>query len=223
MVVITGGSGRPTDTVGAERVSDIAASNDERIRSGLLACISRWGLTKTTIDDVARESGLSRATVYRRYPGGKQAILDDAVGAELAALGELLAERVGSAPTLEACLVEGIHTTATHLDEHPALSTLAEHDPDVVARIVAFDRLDALLQTAGSLTVSLFDRFVGTERAPGVGIWAARLVVSYLTTPSTLLDLRRRDDVEQLVQRFLLPGLTEQAPPTPTDHASART
>lgn len=40
-----------------------------------LACIGRWGLAKTTLDDIAREAGISRATVYRRVPGGKAGLV----------------------------------------------------------------------------------------------------------------------------------------------------
>ena len=36
---------------------------------GLLACIGRFGLAKTTIDDVAREAACSRATLYRYFEG----------------------------------------------------------------------------------------------------------------------------------------------------------
>ena len=33
------------------------------------SCIARWGTAKTTLDDIAREAGCSRATIYRLFPG----------------------------------------------------------------------------------------------------------------------------------------------------------
>ena len=36
------------------------------------ACIARFGLGKTTLDDVAKAAGCSRATVYRLFPGKQQ-------------------------------------------------------------------------------------------------------------------------------------------------------
>ena len=34
-----------------------------------LACVARVGVAKTTLDDVAKEAGCARATVYRCFPG----------------------------------------------------------------------------------------------------------------------------------------------------------
>src|SRR6266851_644407 len=47
-----------------------------RMVDATLRCIARWGVAKTTLDDVAREAGCSRATVYRLFPGGKDGLLD---------------------------------------------------------------------------------------------------------------------------------------------------
>ena len=47
---------------------------DKRIVDATLRCVGRWGLAKTTLDDVAREAGCSRATVYRLFPGGKDSL-----------------------------------------------------------------------------------------------------------------------------------------------------
>ncbi len=62
---------------------DLRGASDERIVDGALRCIARWGLAKTTVEDVAREAGCSRATLYRAFPGGKDAILAAVAAAEL--------------------------------------------------------------------------------------------------------------------------------------------
>jgi AraC-like DNA-binding protein len=41
-----------------------------RIIDATLACLARHGTAKTTVDDIARQAGVSRATVYRAFPGG---------------------------------------------------------------------------------------------------------------------------------------------------------
>jgi len=46
-----------------------------RILEGAYACVARSGLAKTTVEGAAREAGLSRATVYRHFPGGKDELL----------------------------------------------------------------------------------------------------------------------------------------------------
>ena len=41
---------------------------EERICDAALTCVARWGLTKTTLEDVARQAGCGRATIYRHFP-----------------------------------------------------------------------------------------------------------------------------------------------------------
>ena len=41
----------------------------QRILEATYACVARWGLAKTTIEDAAREASVSRATIYRSFPG----------------------------------------------------------------------------------------------------------------------------------------------------------
>jgi hypothetical protein len=42
----------------------------QRILEATYVCVARWGLAKTTVEDAAREAKVSRATVYRTFPGG---------------------------------------------------------------------------------------------------------------------------------------------------------
>ena len=54
------------------------ASRQEIIEA-TYACVARWGLAKTTVEDAAREAGVSRATVYRPFPGGREELIDAVV------------------------------------------------------------------------------------------------------------------------------------------------
>ena len=40
------------------------------------ACCERWGRAKTTVDDIATEAGISRATLYRMFPGGRDNLFE---------------------------------------------------------------------------------------------------------------------------------------------------
>src|ERR1700686_3446173 len=77
----------------------------DRIVDATLRCIGRWGLAKTTVDDVAREAGLGRATLYRLFPGGREALLDAVVASETARLWARLSACASAAPSLEEVLV----------------------------------------------------------------------------------------------------------------------
>src|SRR2546423_14992119 len=56
-----------------------------KVVGGALRAIARFGLTKLTVDDVAREAGISRATLYRYFPG-RGAVLAAVVESETARL-----------------------------------------------------------------------------------------------------------------------------------------
>ena len=47
-----------------------------------MACIERWGLAKTSLEDVATEAGLSRATLYRWFAGGRDQLITETVAWE---------------------------------------------------------------------------------------------------------------------------------------------
>jgi AcrR family transcriptional regulator len=42
------------------------------------SCCERWGLAKVTIEDIANEAGVSRATLYPYFPAAKTRRLVDA-------------------------------------------------------------------------------------------------------------------------------------------------
>ncbi len=58
-----------TKNPGQERTS-----GREGVLDAAESCLERFGLAKTTIEDVAQEAGLSRATVYRQF-GNRDGLL----------------------------------------------------------------------------------------------------------------------------------------------------
>src|ERR1700759_3869370 len=86
----------------------------DRLLAATSRCVVRFGLGKTTIEDVVKESGLSRATIYRQFPGGRDEVLLESVGWELANYFNALADHVRDAPDLVQLLERGLvyaHTT----------------------------------------------------------------------------------------------------------------
>jgi AcrR family transcriptional regulator len=47
-----------------------------RVLNAAKACRERWGSAKVTIEDIANEAGVSRATLYRMFPGGKDVLFE---------------------------------------------------------------------------------------------------------------------------------------------------
>jgi AcrR family transcriptional regulator len=194
-----------------------AALQRVRIVDGLLACIAAQGLSKTTLDDVARASGCSRATLYRVFPGGKEALLTAAVETEVSRLFSELAVRMGRAASLEDVLVAGMTGAAVIVSGHPALAFLLEHEPEVVLPHLAFEHHDRLLAVVRQYAAPFLGRWLDHDEAERVAEWATRIVLSYLGCPAGDVDLTDADDVRRMVRTYVLPGIRVLSAPSASD------
>lgn len=204
------------------RTAVSAGSVEDRVVAAAGRCIARWGLAKTTLDDVAREAGCSRATVYRAVPGGKDGLVAALVRAEVDRFLAGLADRLDAAGSLEDLLVAGVTEAARRLVGHDALQFLVANEPEVVLPHVAFTRCDAVFDRVAAVAVPRLRRFLDAERAAEASEWVTRIVVSYLLSPAPGVDLRDEDHVRRLVRGFVLPGLTT-APARPDGDGDAGT
>jgi AcrR family transcriptional regulator len=195
--------GSKVDVLGA------APTSPRRVRiiDGTLACLARHGTTKTTVDDIARESGVSRATVYRVFPGGRDQILSAVVDTEMARLFSALGVRLGKAHTLTEALVGGIVEASSRIGNHAALAYLVAHEPELILAHLAFDESDRLLTTASQFTAPFLARWMSPAEAERVAEWATRIVLSYAIAPSPGMDLTDPVDAERLVTTFVTPGI----------------
>ena len=183
------------------------SSQEERVADAALRCVGRWGVAKTTLDDVAREAGCSRATVYRLFPGGKENLLDTTVRLEVRRFLGGLVTTLAEADDVERVLVNGIAYGSRHLREHAALQFVLAYEPEIVLPRIAFERLDVVFDAVGAAAAPFLAPYVGAEHAGRVAEWVARLVISYTLTPSDQFDLADEESVRRLVRGFVLPGL----------------
>jgi AcrR family transcriptional regulator len=188
------------------------SSQEERVADAALRCVGRWGLAKTTLDDVAREAGCSRATVYRLFPGGKENLVDVAVRLEVRRFLNGLATVLDGADDLEQVLVNGISYGSRQLREHVPLQFVLAYEPELVLPRIAFERLDVVFNAVGAVAAPFLAPYVGADRAGRVAEWVARIVLSYTLTPSNQFDLADDDSVRALVRGFVLPGLSTSVP-----------
>jgi AcrR family transcriptional regulator len=187
--------------------ADDRTSSRVRIVDGALRCLARQGVAKSTVDDIAREAGLSRATVYRTFPRGKDGILAAVVETETARLFSSLAVVMGEATDLEDVLVAGMVESARWLSAHRALAYLLVHEPGVVLPHLTFAELDRVLFVAGDLAAPFFARWLEPEQASRAAEWAVRIVLAYTSDRNPATDLTDPDETRALVRAFVLPGI----------------
>jgi AcrR family transcriptional regulator len=225
MVAITGGAPSVVPAGGARFDAPVGAddgpahgSTEARIADALLVCMGRWGLAKTTVGDIAREAGVSRATVYRLFPGGKAAISDAAALADVARLVELLRDGLDGMEDRAERLTSALCLAARFFDEHEALTFLRIHEPAEFERLVRMERLDALLISVGDLIGPVLAPVFDTDDdARTAAIWLGRLIASHVVNPSPSLDLTRPAQARRVVDDHVLAGFADRDADSPSD------
>jgi AcrR family transcriptional regulator len=187
----------------------VAESGRERLVAATFDCIARYGIAKTTVEDVARQAKLSRATAYRYFPGGKEQLVQATIAWEAQRFFERLAQAVADAPDLESLLVDALMFAHRAFEEHAVLQKVLETEPDRLLPQLTLEstRLVAFVRT---FLAEPLDR-ARPRLVPGLDVdWAsdhvARLVVSFVGTPGRW-DLTDRAQVGELVRTELLAGV----------------
>jgi AcrR family transcriptional regulator len=181
-----------------------------QILDAALTCIGRVGLAKTTLDDVAKEAGCARATVYRYFPN-KLALQVALVEREVATLRHSILDAASGAASLGDAVTTVITTAAHALQSHRALTFVATHEPEQLLPYLAFERESAVLGAAAALVAPAFEPFLPLDRATRLGEWIARLTLSYLCCPSEHVNVLDAAHVRHLVDDFVLPGFMRPA------------
>jgi AcrR family transcriptional regulator len=181
-----------------------------RIVAAALACIARWGVAKTSLDDIAREAGVGRATVYRAVPGGKDRVLELVLARELGRVFHELDAEMAAATDLPDLLSRGLTAALRTVADHPALRTMLELEPERVLPTFTFDRLDRPMAVAVALAGPHLARFLPPGDVRVAADWVTRLLFTYSLNPTTAVDPHRPETVRRIVQTYLVPALTSE-------------
>jgi AcrR family transcriptional regulator len=192
-----------------------AAPDPLSLRDRLLAatyqCVMRFGLGKTTIEDVVKESGLSRATIYRQFPGGRDELLLETVGWELANYFNALADHVRDAPDLEQLLEQGLVFAHRSVTEHLVLRKILDTEPERLLPLLTVESAKTLPFIADFLHPYLVREADEGRLRPDVEIdraaeYLARAILSLINAAGRW-DLDDPVQVRELVRGELLGGI----------------
>jgi AcrR family transcriptional regulator len=181
-----------------------------RVCDAALACLARWGLTKTTLEDVAREAGCGRATIYRTFQGGKAEVMAEVLRREVARFGAQVDTAVAAADPDDPTdvVVAGVVAAARFLRSHRALNYLFAHEPDVILPWVSFNRIDVVYGIATDVAGPHLRRFVADDEAAArASELLVRTVLSYVLNPSPGHHLTDPQQARRLLSTYVVPGL----------------
>lgn len=184
----------------------------ERILEGTSRAICAAGVRQTSLEDIARESGCSRATVYRHFPGGRDELLEALVAFEHRRFFVRLGRAVEDATSLAEVVERGLMVAHRAVLELEVLQIVLREQPEL---------LEPTLVRAGRPTLHLVAEFLepflkghGVDDADQLARDAeflARMVLSHISAPGRW-DLEDPVQVRRLVRCELLAGLTSAAP-----------
>jgi AcrR family transcriptional regulator len=187
---------------------------ERRMVDAALRCVERWGLAKTSMDDIAREAKVSRATVYRVFPGGKDRLVEIVVQHELGRLFHEAETEARLAETLEELVTVGVGIAMRTLTGHKALNYMVVHEPEAVLPLFAFHRLAPLLADVAELSRPHLARFLPDAAIAPAAEYLARVVLSYSFSPSLeIIDPWDPRSIRRLVRTYLLPAITAEEQP----------
>jgi AcrR family transcriptional regulator len=128
---------------------------EDAIINAARECVEAVGLRRTTLTDVARRAGVSRMTIYRRWPDVRT-LVADLMTREWAGVVAPVAPPADGGPVRPRA-VEALVAGVAALREHPLFLKILEVDPEIL--------LPYLLQRRGTSQDAMLRAFEKTLRA----------------------------------------------------------
>lgn len=185
--------------------ADAAGEVRLRILDGAARCIQRWSVSKATLSDVAVEAGVSRATLYRAFPGGRDELLQALVQRELAVFFGRLAEVIADAADLATLLTDGLVAARLMVSEHELYQRVMATEPELILPLMTVESV-RLRETIGEYLRPWVER-AGVAPGPIEALldYLSRMVLSFIESPGGW-DMADREVVARLVDsRFMAP------------------
>ncbi|WP_325710019.1 helix-turn-helix domain-containing protein [Pseudonocardia sp.] len=170
-------------------------------------CFARYGVRRTSVQDVAQELGVNRTTVYRQVGNiEQQAMLLAARDSHrlLSALPARITFPIGPQS-----VVDLLATLVREARAHPVLAKMLADERDLIGSFVARDVPD-LMERATTAFVPLVSLAIGTgnlaRRDPmALAQWLVRITAS-------LILIEPPGELEDFLAELLIPALTPAGP-----------
>jgi AcrR family transcriptional regulator len=185
----------------------------ERLLDAAEECLTQFGPQKTSMEDVARAAGMSRATVYR-YFDNRDALLRGVASRQSSNLAAEAIAYLSKYDDIADWLVEGLIFTLRELPKRPVFAAL-------VTSLDSRSATNLLLGSSGLIQIGvdvLHPMFEAAKRQAllrdDIDIdllieWLLRVLWTYLNAPSRIAT--DEDGMRRLFRMMLIPAVLKDA------------
>ena len=181
-----------------------------RVLDAAYAVICRLGAQRMTMDQVAREAGIARITVYRRF-ATKDDLVDQVVTREFRRYFEQFRADVARGGTVAERVVIGFVSSLRSMRGNPLIAEMMTGEREVLLQSLLAER--TTLEVVRAFVADQLRREQASGGLAGeVDVdFAAELMVristSFLVTPSDLIDVEDEAALRRVAEQVLLPLL----------------
>ncbi|MGW6726929.1 TetR/AcrR family transcriptional regulator [Nocardia sp. NPDC055029] len=190
-----------TDDSAAARILDAALIQFEQV-----------GVKKTTIEDIARQAGVDRATVYRRV-GSRDDVVTAVFAREVARVLTDLQSLPGKHDNLDDLVADILVTVVGRWRAHPLVQRLLVLEPDRVMPHLTTDSAPTIATSILTTESMLREAIAAGMLAEPPDLLAraevlCRIVHSMILAPSGLLPLHTDEELDAFARAYLVPVIT---------------
>lgn len=193
----------------------VSTSLVDRVLDATQRCTEKWGFAKVTVDDIAADAAVSRATIYRLFPGGRDVLFEALRVRELEDFFAILRERVAGAESLEELLVRTVVVATQELRKDEHLAMMLASAPGEALGQLTVEGVPRIIRFATAFVAPLADEFLDRTRSRDLIDVLARLVISYFLAPSDIVDLGDEDSARTFLVPLLAPFVESARTVTP--------
>ncbi|MET8776917.1 helix-turn-helix domain-containing protein [Nocardia sp. NPDC004654] len=196
-------------------IRTVAESMEARILDAALARFEKVGVKKTTIEDIARQAGLDRVTVYRRM-GSRDDLVQAVISREVAAVLTEITTLAEGHDRIEELVAAVFVTVITRWRTHPLVATMLSVEPERVVSKLTFDGGEQTFAMTVAATTLMLEGAAARGLLPSVPDLSARaevvcrVVHSMILAPHGVDRLLTEGELADYARRYLAPILTSE-------------
>lgn len=187
----------------------------ERIVAAAEKCFARYGVAKTTVEDIAATADMSRATVYRSFTGGRDEVILTVLLSDMRRFLDYLADRLRVQTSVTDAIVEGILDAIAFVRREPRIAQLLAPEAAGHTQAAVAGAAERVLDLCAEYVRPHFDRgrqqglLRGDIDAEGTIELLFRIISSMIAMPRA----RTEEETRHFLHTYVVPALIAREAP----------